>query len=552
MSKKQVSSAGRISPKAITFKPPLKGLNDHAARNVLPPQASEFLLNVVPRDRMGVLRISKRVGFAKAFANPFDGGGSSSSSSVEPTQVAGVYTFDGGNLSLAGNYTPNGTPGINDRVISLNKLASGGSNSAMWDLTGGTVVAACSFDGGGSTMSGLTLVASVILGGGKLTDGIGSGGGIVKIGTNALVLSGTSSTYDTPPQVLGGVLTAEDGTNPVPLDGDIIVSGGSFDLAGNVVTSGNVRIANGAILWNSEILVHGSVTCTGGTVTLGNGVGGIGVLSIDASSTNGYIDVQTGTMDLINSFVDNGEGLVKTGAGLLLLSQQNTVTGNVQVQGGIMKLGINGAMPANQQMTIGAGGAATFDLGGYDQTLDRIDDYGSINSVVQGPGTLTVELSSDQLLTGNVQYVDINLVKSGTNTMVYTTAIQGLSTLSVNGGIFRLASNQDFFAGNPSYIASGATFDANGFTTNLDAVYFHVSSGGMLYLPANSIVNGGLLNGLNAITVPSGGAHVTFDVALETDTSIDIGMGSTASGSIVTNGHALSLDGTGTFDGSVT
>jgi autotransporter-associated beta strand protein len=208
---------------------------------------------------------------------------------------------------------------------------------------------------GTQTLASVAGAGSIDLGNGSLTTGsatstfagsITGNGGLTKAGPGTLTLTGSSS-FTGSIKVQGGTLQ--------------LTGSGSFDPASSVVMS------SGATLdLNGKSQTFANLTGAGGTVALGSG----------------QLTVNNAAAGLFAGTISGSGSLVKSGAGRLELTGNNTYTGATAVQAGELKL--NGSV-ASSLVSLAAGAtlSGTGSIGG-DATIAGIHAPGN------SPGIQTV------------------------------------------------------------------------------------------------------------------------------------------------------------------
>ncbi len=193
------------------------------------------------------------------------------------------------------------------------------------------------------------------------------------------------------------------------------------------------------------------------------------------------------------------QGLIKNGAGTLILSGNNTYSGNTTIDGGVLRAttlantGSNSSIGTNSTITINNTGTLEY-AGSNNSTMNRAISLGSAtgNSTI-GVSNSTVTLTSSGVISGNG-----TLVKSGAGTLVLTSStnntytggtrinagtLQG-STTSLQGNIINngaLVFNNNSTAGNYTGNISG-----NGSLTKTGA-------GAVTLLGSNSYTGGTII-----------------------------------------------------------
>ena len=256
--------------------------------------------------------------------------------------------------------------------------------------------------------------------------------------------------------------------NNVPGSGAGLGGSGTWTAGGgnlwyNPFTGQNTSWVNGA---------RAVLTGTGGTVTLS------GEVSVDKITVaSGNFTLQSGTLNLpaftgtaievtsgtatIQSTLAGPGGLLKSGAGTLVLTGENTFTGGTTISGGTLQIGdgatagsIVGSVVNNASLKFNRSDAVTFagDIGGS----------GSLTKL--GAGTLTV---------------------SGANT--YTGAT------TVSAGVLKAGSTQAFGTNSAVTLANaaGTALDITGFDNAIGSLTSGGTTGGNVVLGAATLTVGG-------------------------------------------------------------
>lgn len=203
-----------------------------------------------------------------------------------------------------------------------------------------------------------------------IQNGIGTGpDSLVKQGTGPLTLLG-NNTFSGGLFLQAGKLTF--GHDSAAGTGSINLTGANVQLAG----TGGARVlgnqlnqsANATITGNSPITFTGNFSATSSNLTLN-----ISNLSNTAFSGPSFslapnntastlvLNVSAGATLTINSAIQNGtgtgpDGVLKAGAGSLLLQGNNTFTGRLEIAQGTVALGSNSTLNSSIPLTLSGGG----------------------------------------------------------------------------------------------------------------------------------------------------------------------------------------------------
>jgi len=263
------------------------------------------------------------------------------------------------------------------------------------------------------------------------------------------------------------------------------------------------------------------MTIRGGTTVLQ------GTLQGDSNSLQGDI---TNNATLVFNQAGNGtySGVVsgsgdffKTGAGELALSQDQTYTGQTNVQAGILTLNGFLASPTisidGGELRLGASDllsstssiamtSGTFNLNGFNQTIGSLS--GASGTVDLGSGQLTINNTTDQSF-GGVITGSGSLVKDGSSTLTLTntndytgqTAVQngvlqidglfGSQSIAVTGGELKMGAADRFTSSVDVNVSSG-TFNLNNFDQTIGSLS---GSGGTVDLGSSQLTVNGSTDG---------------------------------------------------------
>ncbi|MFT4121132.1 autotransporter domain-containing protein [Bradyrhizobium sp.] len=309
--------------------------------------------------------------------------------------LSGANTYSGGTFISGGTLQISSDANLGDASGGLTFETAGATLRTTQTMsTGRTVSLAESaiFD----TAAGTTLSAS-----GAIT----GDGALIKSGEGTLALSGTNGW-------LGGTLLLagtlrSDAAGALPSNTDYAIIGGTLDLNGINLTMRS--------LWG-----------IGGTIALG-----AAQLTVDQASDSLFAGTISGT-----------GGLVKDGAGTLVLSGSNTYRGGTAIGGGILAI-TSDANLGDAGGAVALSGGTLMTIGNF--TTDRsigIVGSGAINTWagttltvangISGSGSFTKEGGGTLVLAGNSSFSGTTDVNNGT--LMVTGSLASSSLTSVNAG----------------------------------------------------------------------------------------------------------------------
>lgn len=263
----------------------------------------------------------------------------------------GIIKQGAGNLILSGSNNFTGSTTIQSGVLQAGKEDAFAPNSAVvFANTSGVILDLNHFPNKISSLSGGgSAGGNVLLGSANLTVGddanttyagsIFGKGGLIKVGTGALSLTGTNHTYSGTTLINGGVLKAS-GANVLSPNSLIVLGdseGAILDLCGyenqipnfmgGGISGGNICLGSGLLIFgdNTDTAFHGSISGSGGITKNGSGT-----FSLTRAST--YTGPTT-----INQGVFNLTGIISSP---LTINQGATLMGSGLIIGNVMNYGL--------------------------------------------------------------------------------------------------------------------------------------------------------------------------------------------------------------------
>lgn len=383
---------------------------------------------------------------------------------VTPADV--VVTNDGSNpYSISGSGSIGGATNITKSGVGTITLATNNTYSGTTTINGGTVQ-------------------------------IGNGGTAGSLGTGAVV-NNSILTFNRSDAV--GIANNISGTGVVQQSGSgvITLTGTNTYSGGTSIASGTIQVAADQQLGD----VAGALTFSGGTLnttatfstargTTLNGTGG--TFNVDPTTT------------LTHSGVIGGTGtLRKSGEGTLVLSGNNTFTGGVAIDNGIVQVGAAGALNTTTPNAVTFGAGASFvtklQINAIDTTIGDLNTNALPGSpIVENGGasaaTLTINTAGNDTYAGTIQNGGagaLAVAKTGPGKLTLTGTNSYTGTTTINGGTIE-AGPASAFAG-----LSGQVHFLNG--------TFHVTGN-----PGDTVVAATTSNKFT--TSGTGGSTGTFDI----------------------------------------
>ena len=315
-----------------------------------------------------------------------------------------------------------------------------------------------------------------------LTDGISTGGGLNKAGSNTLTLTGTN-TYTGGTAITGGILS---------------------------VTNASA-LGNGAVTFNggTRLLVATGLNLTN-AITIGANTGSTGAGLIQAGATAGTATV-SGAININNGAATGGHFAAPTAGTVLHVSGPITSTvdvthrvGTVRFSGGgtgytsmfasgNTVVGADNGIATTATVTVGASTACTFDLNGFNQSLVGItkganaatigNSSTTTDSVLTTTGTSSYDGTIVDVISPGTRKVGL-AVSSGQLTLTGDSSFTG--NIAVNGG--KLSASAGPVANN----------SLSGFGASSNTRTITVASGATL-----EFATGNVFGGHNTLNVPN-------------------------------------------------
>ncbi|SOD51569.1 autotransporter-associated beta strand repeat-containing protein [Pseudoxanthomonas wuyuanensis] len=328
-----------------------------------------------------------------------------------------------GTLVLSGTNTYTGGNTVNGGTLRAGSTQAFGapSTAAVMTLadTAGVTLDLDGFDntigplnGGGANGGNVTLGSATlrIAGGNGNYSGVISGtGGILRTNGGIQTFNGCNHTYT-------GATTLEGST----LSTDCLQDGG---LASGIGASG---AASANLVFNA-----GSLTYTGGSVSIDRGFQLLGSGGINVTNAGT-------TLEFEGNAIGAGS-LIKRNAGTLVLSGNNTYTGNTQVEGGVLRAAATNAFGPQGHMTLNNTAGVLLDLDSFDTVVTSLIGGGANGGNISlGSATLTLLDGATQSYAGAIGGTG-NLVKNGNGLQALSGCNSSYSgTTTINAGVLQV------------------------------------------------------------------------------------------------------------------
>jgi outer membrane autotransporter protein len=526
--------------------------------------------------------------------------------------LVGTDTATAGNANITNN--SGGTTNFNASTTAASATItsnSGGSVFFFDSSTGGTarfiINTGGTFDMSGLTTTGMTagsiegagnyfLGSKMLTVGGNnlsttvsgvISDGGGSGGtggSLVKVGTGTLILSGPN-TYTGGTTISAGTLQLGNGGASGSIVGNVVDNSvfafnrsDAFAFGGGISGTGSViQIGPGTLTLTAANNYSGGTTVSGGTLAIAadNNIG-TGPLALLAGTTLQFtqsftfthpttvtgdptVNVAAGNTNTMSGVIADGGApgdIIKTGAGILIFTANNTYTGGTTISAGTLQLGnggtsgsIVGDVVNNATLVVNRSDALT--LSGNVSGTGAFQQAGTGTTTFTGTNTYTggTTISAGMLQLGNggtSGSIVGNVVDNGTltfnrsNTYTFGGAISGSGTVNQNGSGTTALTGASTYTGPTNvnagilsvdgsltstvFVNSGGTLMGNGTVGGLN-----VASGGTV-APGHSI---GQINVAGNVSFASGSTYqVEANAAGQSDKIVATGTATLTGGTV--------------------
>ena len=215
---------------------------------------------------------------------------------------------------------------------------------------------------------------------------------------------------------------------------------------------------------------------------------------------NRTVTVAASTLTLSGAIGDGGNGysLTKSGAGTLVIGGANTFTGEIAVNGGLLKLS---SVTLSGSNVVTLSGSGSFDIYSNYPTIAGLRDGASITTGTvfnsANPGrtlTLNVAGGNNFLYSGNIGTGagTMGLIKTGSGTQTLAGNNTYTTTTTINAGTLKAGSTTAFSSASAFSLANtaGAVLDLNNFNNTIASLAGGGTTGGNVTLGSAILTTG--------------------------------------------------------------
>ncbi|VVE86329.1 autotransporter-associated beta strand repeat-containing protein [Pandoraea bronchicola] len=413
--------------------------------------------------------------------------------------MTGTNTFTGGTVVQAGTLALGGAGSLS--AAGAVTLQNPGTTLDISGANGNRTIGALTAQTGTNVTLGNNTLTFGDASSHTVSGTITGGGGIIKQGSGTQTLVGQ--------QQFTGTTTIADGTLALGATGQL-ASGANVVVAGPGATF-DISAAGNQTL--------GRLSGTGGSVNLGGNT----------------LTFGDNTHQSLAASIAGAGGIVKTGAGTLSLTGQNTFTGAINVANGTVSLDSGGTLSGANNVSLAAG--TTLDVTHTTtQTLIAGIDGAAGSTVSLGAQSLTFGGSANSTFDGVIAGAG-GITKQGTATVTLGGVTTFSGTTSVTGGTLALgASGQLGGSAGLALRNTGSTFDASASAAPLAFASLDADTGTQLVLGSGGLITGDSGNHTFGGTLSGAGRLVKNGSG-----TLSLGASNTYAGGTTLNAGTLSL-----------
>ncbi|MBS0626073.1 MAG: autotransporter-associated beta strand repeat-containing protein [Verrucomicrobia bacterium] len=469
--------------------------------------------------------------FAQTIAG-LDGGGTTGGS---VTLGSATLTLgDANNHSYGGSI--GGTGGLTKQGAGIQAFSGSSDYSGATAINGGTFQAGADFVFSPNSIFTVANTAGVVLDLNNFNQSIkrmsggGTTGGTLSLGSGTLVwgdLTPVTQSYGGPITGTGGLI--------LNINNTMFFSNSNKTYSGDTVLNFTVLFANNANAFSpnsaitlsdfgSAIIFNDHDQVIGG---LNGGAGGGGnVLMGNASVTLGNSADHSYTANLSGT-----GGLTKQGSGAQTFAGgSGSYGGSTTVNGGILRVGGNGAYPSGTALTLANTSGVAFDVNGFSQTVGSLAGGGLLGGdVTLGSGTLIFGNASNLTFAGAISGTG-GLTKQGSGTQLFTNMNKTYGgTTAITGGTLQAGNASAFSSSSMVNLSGGTTLDLNNFDQTIGGLAgsgnVTMGSGSLTFGDSSNQTYGGVISGSGNLTKQGSGTETLSNTSnYNGSTTINVGI----------------------------